>query len=62
MNLNTETETDSDTETETDNCYSERTDPYIYFSTKTSYFAVDNEDTKEIKFEGKVSLGKVRLG
>jgi hypothetical protein len=50
MNLNTETETESETE----KCYSERTDPYIYFSTKTSYFAVDNEDTKEIKFEGKV--------
>ncbi len=55
MNLNTETETNS--ETENDKCYSERTDPYIYFSTKTSYFAVDNEDTKEIKFEGKATLG-----
>ncbi len=57
MNLNIETETDSETENETEKCYSERTDPYIYFSTKTSYFAVDNEDTKEIKFEGKVRLG-----
>ncbi len=53
MNLYTVTKTN----TKNDQSYSEQTDPYICFSTKTSYFPVNNEDTKEIKFEGKARLG-----
>ena len=35
-------------------CYSDRTDPYILFATKTSYFAVGNSlDTDKIEYEGK---------
>ena len=34
-------------------CFSNESDPYSLFSTKTSYFQVDNEDTSVISLPGK---------
>ena len=37
-------------------CYFNDTEQYEYFSTKTSYFNVNNNDTSEIKIPGKYSI------
>ena len=34
-------------------CYFNNTNPYEYYSTKTSYFTIENEDTAEIDIPGK---------
>ena len=34
-------------------CYSNETDPYLKFATKTSYFNADNENDEPIQIEGK---------
>ena len=38
-----------------DSCYATDPDPYVYFSTKTSYFDVDNEDASPVEIEGDIS-------
>ena len=37
-------------------CYSNATDTYDYFSTKTSYFVVDNEDVAPVTMEGECTV------
>jgi hypothetical protein len=38
--------------TKSGDCYSNTTNPYLYFATKTSYFQTDNEETDPIQIEG----------
>ena len=47
---NTNSSSESD-----DSCYATDPDPYVYFSTKTSYFDVDNEDASPVEIEGDIS-------
>lgn len=35
-----------------EDCYANRTDPYLLFATKTSYFQVDNDNSSELQFPG----------
>ncbi len=35
-----------------ESCYSNDSDPYVLFATKTSYFEVDNEDRAPVEYQG----------
>ncbi len=39
--------------TDDNSCYAQETEPYVFFSTKTSYLEVDNEDVAQIGLPGK---------
>ena len=42
-------------------CYSNETNPYLKFATKTSYFNADNENAEPIQVEGKSFFREINL-